>query len=45
MKKFMIYIKEAFIIKDKDEIRENIQKNYAKIAIRGSAGGCCNSGP
>jgi arsenite methyltransferase len=31
-------------MKDKDEIRENIQKNYAKIARRGSAGGCCSGG-
>lgn len=29
---------------DKDEIREHIQKNYAKIAVRGSAGGCCSGG-
>lgn len=29
---------------DKDEIREQIQRNYAKIAVKGSAGGCCSGG-
>lgn len=29
---------------DKEEIREQIQKNYAQIAVRGSAGGGCCSG-
>lgn len=29
---------------DKDEIREQIQRNYAKIVVKGSAGGCCNGG-
>jgi len=29
---------------DKDEIRDHIQKKYAKIALKGSAGGCCSGG-
>ena len=29
---------------DKDEIREHIQKNYAKIAVGNTAGGCCGGG-
>ena len=28
----------------KDELREQIQRTYAKIAVSGSAGGCCSGG-
>ena len=31
-------------MKNKDIIRESIRKNYAKVAINGSHGGCCNGG-
>lgn len=27
---------------DRDELREQIQRTYAKIAVSGSTGGCCS---
>ena len=29
---------------DRDDIREHITKNYGKIALNGSSGGCCSGG-
>ena len=31
-------------MKDKEEIREFIRKNYAEVALKGSEGGCCGGG-
>lgn len=31
-------------LENKEELRESIQKNYAKIAQQGSSGGCCSGG-
>lgn len=31
-------------MKDKEEIREFIRKNYTKVALKGSEGGCCGGG-
>lgn len=31
-------------MKDKEEIREFIRKNYTKVALKGSQGGCCSGG-
>lgn len=31
-------------MKNKEIIRESIRKNYAKVATKGSNGGCCNGG-
>lgn len=34
---------KVIIMKDKEEIREFIRKNYAEVALKGSEGGCCGS--
>jgi len=31
-------------MKDKEEVREFIRKNYAQVALKGSEGGCCGGG-
>lgn len=31
-------------MKDKEEIREFIRKNYTEVALKGSEGGCCSGG-
>lgn len=31
-------------MKDKEDIRESIRKNYAEVALKGSEGGCCGGG-
>lgn len=34
---------KVIILKDKEEIRDFIRKNYAEVAAKGSEGGCCGS--
>lgn len=39
------YIKlEGDRMKDKEEVRELIRKNYSKVALKASEGGCCSGG-